>query len=77
MKIISVDLHGMTKDEARNKLTLTIRNAPKGSVELCVTHGCNNGNVLQQMVRKEFRSPRIDYIQPVLSNDGQTLVFLK
>ncbi|MBS7397422.1 MAG: Smr/MutS family protein [Ruminiclostridium sp.] len=77
MKIISVDLHGMTKDEARNKLTLTIRNAPKGSVELRVTHGCNNGNVLQQMVRKEFRSPRIDYIQPVLSNDGQTLVFLK
>jgi len=77
MKIISVDLHGMTKDEARNKLALTIRNAPKGSVELRVTHGCNNGNVLQQMVRKEFRSPRIDYIQPVLSNDGQTLVFLK
>lgn len=77
MKIISVDLHGMTKDEARNKLTLTIRNAPKGSVELRVTHGCNNGNVLQQMVRKEFRSPRIDYIQPALSNDGQTLVFLK
>ena len=77
MKIISVDLHGMTKDEARNKLTLTIRNAPKGSVERRVTHGCNNGNVLQQMVRKEFRSPRIDYIQPVLSNDGQTLVFLK
>ena len=77
MKIISVDLHGMTKDEARNKLTLTIRNAPKGSVELRVTHGCNNGNVLQQMVRREFRSPRIDYIQPVLSNDGQTLVFLK
>ena len=77
MNIISVDLHGMTKDEARNKLTLTIRNAPKGSVELRVTHGCNNGNVLQQMVRKEFRSPRIDYIQPVLSNDGQTLVFLK
>ena len=77
MKIISVDLHGMTKDEARNKLTLTIRNAPKGSVELRVTHGCNNGNVLQQMVRKEFRSPRIDYIQPVLLNDGQTLVFLK
>ena len=77
MKIISVDLHGMTKDEARNKLTLTIRNAPKGSVELRVTHGCNNGNVLQQMVRKDFRSPRIDYIQPVLSNDGQTLVFLK
>lgn len=77
MKIISVDLHGMTKDEARNKLTLIIRNAPKGSVELRVTHGCNNGNVLQQMVRKEFRSPRIDYIQPVLSNDGQTLVFLK
>lgn len=77
MKIISVDLHGMTKDEARNKLTLTIRNAPKGSVELRVTHGCNNGNVLQQMVRKEFRSPRIDYIQPVLSNDGQTLVFPK
>ena len=77
MKIISVDLHGMTKDEARNKLTLTIRNAPKGSVELRVTHGCNNGNVLQQMVRKEFRSPRIDYIQPVMANDGQTLVFLK
>ena len=77
MKIISVDLHGMTKDEARNKLTLTIRNAPKGSVELRVTHGCNNGNVLQQMVRKEFKSPRIDYIQPVLSNDGHTLVFLK
>ena len=77
MKIISVDLHGMTKDEARNKLTLTIRNAPKGSVELRVTHGCNNGNVLQQMVRKEFKSPRIDYIQPGLSNDGQTLVFLK
>lgn len=67
----------MTKDEARNNLVATIRNAPQGSVELRVTHGCNNGNVLQQMVRREFKSPRIDYIQPVLSNDGQTLIFLK
>ena len=68
MRIITVDLHQMTKDEARNKLVMTIRNA---------THGCNNGNVLQQMVRREFKSPRIDYIQPVLANDGQTLIFLK
>ena len=68
MRIITVDLHRMTKDEARNKLVKTIRNAP---------HGCNNGNVLQQMVRREFKSPRIDYIQPVLANDGQTLIFLK
>ena len=74
MRIITVDLHGMTKDEARNNLVMTIRNAPQGSVE---THGCNNGNVLQQMVRREFKSPRIDYIQPVLANDGQTLIFLK
>lgn len=77
MRIITVDLHRMTKDEARNKLVMTIRNAPQGSVELRVTHGCNNGNVLQQMVRREFKSPRIDYIQPVLANDGQTLIFLK
>ena len=77
MRIITVDLHRMTKDEARNKLVMTIRNAPHGSVELRVTHGCNNGNVLQQMVRREFKSPRIDYIRPVLANDGQTLIFLK
>ena len=77
MRIITVDPHRMTKDEARNKLVMTIRNAPQGSVELRVTHGCNNGNVLQQMVRREFKSPRIDYIQPVLANDGQTLIFLK
>ena len=64
MRIITVDLHRMTK-------------APQGSVELRVTHGRNNGNVLQQMVRREFKSPRIDYIQPVLANDGQTLIFLK
>lgn len=39
MRIITVDLHQMTKDEARNKLVMTIRNAPQGSVELRVTHG--------------------------------------
>ena len=65
----------MTKDEARNKLVMTIRNAPQGSVELRVTHGCNNGNVLQQMVRREFKSPRIDYIQPVLIIMDRRLFF--
>lgn len=29
MRIITVDLHQMTKDEARNKLVMTIRNAPQ------------------------------------------------
>ncbi len=77
MTVITVDLHNMTKFEARNKLVSVIRTAPQGSVELRVIHGCNNGNILQQMVRNELKSPRIDYIQGVIGNDGQTLVFLK
>lgn len=72
-----VDIHGMTKEEARRYLLSEIENAPVSLREIVVVHGCNSGTALQLMVRKQLHSPRIHSMLPALADDGITIIYLK
>lgn len=76
-KEIKLDIHGMTSGEAKKRVLKAIEKAPVGTEKIIVIHGCNNGTVLRDMVRKNVRSPRILDIIPTFSNDGETCIYLK
>lgn len=73
----TIDIHGMTGDEARRRLEREIAAAPHLLEKIVVVHGCNNGTVLRDVVRKRLRSSRILDIIPTFSNDGETTIYLK
>lgn len=73
----TIDIHGLTADDARKRLEREIRTAPPTLKKIVVIHGCNNGTVLRDMVRTRLRSMRIEMIVPTFSNDGETTIFLK
>lgn len=71
-----VDIHGMTRDEARRCLTLFL-NRVNGSVrEVEVIHGWSNGTVLRDMVRKGLKHPKIKS-KVVSMNPGITILVLR
>ena len=75
-KIVTVDIHGMTADDAKSQLQkLLTRLGPK-TEELLVIHGYNSGQRLKDMVQRELKHPRIQ--SKLLSlNPGQTRILLK
>jgi DNA-nicking Smr family endonuclease len=75
--VITIDIHGMTEQQARTKLLREIARADEHLERIVVIHGCNNGTVLRDMVRNSLRSPRIDAVIPTFSNDGETVIYLK
>ena len=72
----TVDLHGMTSSEAKKKLERELTRASAEIKRIVVIHGCNNGTVLRDMVRR-LRHPRILEAVPTFSNDGETVIYLK
>lgn len=58
-EIITIDLHKHTVYEAKQKLQLVIAIAPKEIREIVVIHGYRRGDVLRDMVRKDFSDARI------------------
>ena len=73
---IEADIHGMTRDEARDALLRLLDRAPKDITEIVVIHGCNGGTTLQGMVRRGLSHPRI--LQKQISmNNGQTSLILR
>ncbi len=75
--VITIDIHGLTSDEAKRQLLGRINRANAETEKIVVIHGCNNGTVLRDMVRKQIRSNRILEIAPTFLNDGQTTIYLK
>lgn len=73
----TLDIHGLTGDEAKKKIRSEIEKAAAGTEKIVVIHGCNNGTVLRDVVRKNISSPRILDIIPTFSNDGETTIYLK
>lgn len=76
LKNITLDIHGLTETQARNRVIKTIQKAPPGTDYILVIHGCNGGTVLRDMVRR-LRGGRILEVTPSFANDGQTSVYLK
>lgn len=75
-KSITVNLHGMTESEARAKLNEVLEWAPSDVKILKIVHGYHGGQVLLNMVRYDYVHFRIDYVQPIYGNDGETWYYL-
>ena len=52
--VMSVDLHGVYLEDARELLLNWLDHAQPGVTELRVIHGSNRGTVLRDMVREEL-----------------------
>lgn len=74
--VVSVDLHGVYLEDARDLLLNWLDHAPAGVTELRVIHGSNRGTVLRDMVREELSHPKIREKLPTL-NPGETRIVLK
>lgn len=71
-KRITIDLHDMELLEARYYLDILFETLPDDILEVVVIHGYRKGQVLLNMVRKEFKHPRIKQkVIPI--NKGITL----
>ena len=57
---IVVDLHNMQEQEARYYLERAIDTAEENIKEIVVIHGYRQGQVILNMVRKEFNHKRIE-----------------
>ena len=77
--IIEIDIHGMTKLQAKKYLDSQIAGASKNVYRIRVVHGYNNGTELRDMVRKSYKSgknPKVLRTDLGL-NPGETDLVLK
>jgi DNA-nicking Smr family endonuclease len=73
----TIDIHGLTAAEAKNRIEKEIAKAPAMIKRIIVIHGYNKGDILQKTVRTQVRSKRILEISPSFTNDGETIIYLK
>lgn len=70
-----VDLHRLTKEEAKIELINAINSVDINIKCLVVVHGYHGGTVIKNLVRKEFSS---DFIEEKINLDaGRTIYKLK
>lgn len=70
-----VDLHMLTKEEAKIELINAINSTDINIKCLVVVHGYHGGTVIKNLVRKEFQS---DFIEEKINLDaGRTIYKLK
>ena len=74
--VMSVDLHGMYEEDAKNLLLNWLDHVPPGVTELRAIHGSNRGTVLLEMIREGLKHPKIKSKLPTL-NPGETRIILK
>lgn len=58
-KSITIDLHNMEVEEARYYLDKLFETLPNDIWEIVVIHGYRKGQVILNMVRKDYKNPRI------------------
>ncbi len=51
---IDVDVHGMTSEQAIEKIELLIKNANSSTYRIHVVHGFNRGNSIQRAIYREI-----------------------
>ncbi len=74
---LTIDVHGLTSEEAKKKVEKAIASSPTSIKQLIVIHGYNRGNRLQETIRTKIRSQRIREISPHFTNEGITTIYLK
>lgn len=75
--IIELDVHGMTKYQAKTCILGRLKSAKKDVYRLRIIHGYHGGTELKNMIRKEFRkNPKVIRIEMSL-NQGVTDLVLR
>lgn len=72
----SIDLHGMTVEEAEMALIEFLNDLPKAKHVVAVTHGYSRGTALKRMVRENFTHWRVRDTRVGL-NPGISYLLLK
>jgi DNA-nicking Smr family endonuclease len=75
-KVVEVDIHGLTAEDAKRRLEHLLTHAAPGVEEVRIIHGYNGGQVLRDMVRLRLKHPRIQS-KLISLNPGETRLLLK
>ena len=75
-KHIELDIHGMSVDEAKMYLELSLSVSQKDVEEVIVIHGYRGGNALKNFVQNDFKSKYISR-KYVWLNPGITSLILR
>lgn len=70
-----VDLHNMTKEDAKASLIYALNSVDFDVKCLVVVHGYHGGTIIKNLVRKEFSSPVVK--EKVNLDAGRTIYILK
>lgn len=70
-----VDLHKLTKEEAKAELIYTLSSIDIDIKCIVVVHGYHGGTVIKNFVRNEFKSPKI--AEKINFDAGRTIFVLK
>ena len=74
-KYKSVDLHMLTKEDAKIELINAINNADYDIKCLVIIHGYHGGTIIKKLVRQEFTNDRIE--EKINLDAGRTIYKLK
>lgn len=75
--IITVDLHGLYRDEAIKVIGKALKTADNSTYQIKLIHGYNRGTSLKDMIIDEFRyHPKVLRIKPG-DNLGTTILVLR
>jgi DNA-nicking Smr family endonuclease len=73
---VKIDIHGLTTQDAESELDHFLEYLDDDVDEVVVVHGYKGGTSLRDMVRKQFRHPRIKK-KYISMNQGITILELK
>lgn len=75
--IITVDLHGLFRDEAVKVIDRALKSADSSTYQIRLIHGYNRGTSLKDMIFDEYRyHPKVLRIRPG-DNLGTTILVLR
>lgn len=70
-----VDLHNMTKEDAKANLIYEINSVDADIKCLVIVHGYHGGTIIKNLVRKEFQSPLVQ--EKINLDAGRTIYVFK
>ena len=75
--IITIDLHGMFRDDAIKVIGKALKTADNSTYQIKLIHGYNRGTSLKDMIIDEFKyHPKVLRVQPG-DNLGTTILVLR
>ena len=75
--IISIDLHGMFREDAIKVIDKALKNADSSTYQIKLIHGYNRGTSLKSMIIEEYKyHPKVLRIQPG-DNLGTTILVMR